>query len=483
MRRRIGLGALGTALWILNLTLWRVAGDDLSDARWMAREGRAVLDGAPWVHPDSWSWAPVDAPFVPTSPLWQVILALVEERTDLAGIRVLSAFIIAGSLVVIAWLARQLGSPWVALAPTLVVGATVGLSFFRSRSGLPALALLLLLIALTWQLRGWMARHNVGGPLTIACLYGATASLGTWLHASWAALALASVAALAVLIALETNRFARREASLWLAGSAGALLGAASGPLGLDAWANAQRVSRACSGLVKEWRTPWALGGFWVGLWAVLAALVVISGLLAWRWADRRRPLAITLTLLDAGLVAAATTGVRFLLLALAVSMPLASWALGAGLRRLRSSRAGQALGARASVRYWEPVVLLLGLLALPFSLIAVAAMPNTTDPAFVRLPSGCHLFSDDNTGKLVVALRPDVPVWLDGRHDYYGRQRLLDAQTFLAGSGGPVVPPGTTCVLLPATSYPALQTRLDSDQDWRLISGPGALRLWLPRP
>jgi hypothetical protein len=46
--------------------------------------------------------------------------------------------------------------------------------------------------------------------------------------------------------------------------------------------------------------------------------------------------------------------------------------------------------------------------------------------------------------------VRPDVTVWYDGRADYFGRERLLEAQQFAESRhGDELVPLGTNCVLL----------------------------------
>jgi hypothetical protein len=99
------------------------------------------------------------------------------------------------------------------------------------------------------------------------------------------------------------------------------------------------------------------------------------------------------------------------------------------------------------------------------------------------RLPSGCQLFSRPGIGGPIVLLRPDVPVWMDGRADFFGREMLLRGYSYYGGHSDDPVPAGTTCVLLDleADATPVLRERLQTSPEWTLEASEGSFELWLP--
>jgi len=111
------------SVWVLFLAALRAASDREVDAFWMVREGLALLQGSPLVHPDVWSWAPVDRHFVPTSPLWQFALAQSWKWAGLHGVFLVSFTSIALALTLIAVLSRAIGA-----GPELTVGILITVS-------------------------------------------------------------------------------------------------------------------------------------------------------------------------------------------------------------------------------------------------------------------------------------------------------------------------------------------------------------------
>ncbi len=85
-----------------------------------------------------------------------------------------------------------------------------------------------------------------------------------------------------------------------------------------------------------------------------------------------------------------------------------------------------------------------------------------------------------------IILTRPDVLIWIDGRADYWGRERLIESHGYLYSVDRPtLVPPGTTCIVLgdPA-SDPGLQTltdALDADPAWQRVPGTVDANLWVP--
>ena len=118
---------------------------------------------------------------------------------------------------------------------------------------------------------------------------------------------------------------------------------------------------------------------------------------------------------------------------------------------------------------------------ALPHS------MPMTQD-AVAALPADCHLFSTDADANAVLLLRPDVKVWIDGRTDIWGRDRLVEALTRFGGNGSPsLVPEGTTCVLLPArdsgdsAGTDPLVAGLEADPAWQVLTRVDGAVVFVP--
>lgn len=469
------------AAWVTVCALWRANGDDQSDALWMAREGQAVLNGGGWVHPDRWSWAPVPNDFVPTSPGWQVLLALASDLGGRRGIYLLSLLMLGLALTTLAWAARLSGASALATSASLVIGSTLDLAFFRSRSGLPALALLVLHLVLLWRFRAWLARVATSRAIFMTLALGsATASLGIWLHASWAGLALLDLACVAVLLRHPDGGSTRRRRQAWTASACGVGIGTLTGPLGPAVWAEAARVSAACQGIVKEWKPPWAIGTTWTAIWCLALGAIAASAWMARSEGRLRAGLPGALLLAAATATLAAPAGVRFLLLGLALLIPLNALLLDRIADATSSARSR--LGQRGSGSYWLPIAFALALLALSQSAVTAVTKTFPIDTAITALPAGCRLFSDDIAAKSTLALRPDVPVWIDGRQDYYGRDRLLQARRFLDGKEDRVVPAGTTCVLLRNGAHPGIEAALRASEGWRERMRGNEFTLWLPR-
>ncbi len=160
--------------------------------------------------------------------------------------------------------------------------------------------------------------------------------------------------------------------------------------------------------------------------------------------------------------------------------------------RRVRS-RSGPStrLGGRAeewtSLAYWR--VILAATLVVLAPAVAVIAWPHAqpqTGGINRLLPPGCRLFSTSIEAAAVILERPDVTVWLDGRSEYWGRDRLLRARKyFYEPSDGELAPPGATCILLTdpglEPGLAALTTMLDASPAWVHVAGQEGANLWLP--
>ncbi len=98
------------------------------------------------------------------------------------------------------------------------------------------------------------------------------------------------------------------------------------------------------------------------------------------------------------------------------------------------------------------------------------------------RLPTGCRLLSDPGTGSAAVLLRPDIPVWYDGRADYWGRERNALAPRTLSADrvDGPPFTDATCVVLRVDDPEQSGSWAMDASSDWRQIARSGPVVGWV---
>lgn len=471
-------------LWIAAIAAWRVAGDDQADALWMAREGASVLKGQPWIHADSWSWDPVASDFIPTSPGWQVLLAHAQSLSGRQGIAALTFVSICLSLAAVAWASRVLGASRAVTALAVIGCSTLAMGLLSSRAALPALALFLAVLTAFWRSRGVLARTQTALATVATATMGVVAgAAGIWLHSSWTAYSLA--AALGIWIMLRNRAFgaAWHRLAIGVAATTGLLLGTLTGPTGLDAWSNAGRVSSACSGLLLEWKHPWDLGTFWVVAWAALLLYAIVLTARCIRNTSTTHPLQLALMPAFLGLTLAGGYAARFVLLGALAGAPLMAAPGSRASRRLLFGLLRRTLGSRSYEVYWRPVVAMLGALALAAAALQLPDIRYSVDRAVAAIPTGCQTFTSQGSGKAVTGSRFDVTVWMDGRQDYWGRERILQSNAYLSGVGQPtLLPAGTQCVLLESGQFPRLSQALQESGDWQLSVQATGFTLWLPR-
>jgi hypothetical protein len=327
------------------------------------------------------------------------------------------------------------------------------------------------------------------------------AAAGSWIHLSWLMLAPAMALSWAVLWVATPQLGARRVSWFSLAGFVGAGLGVLGGPYGTDAWALSRRVQAGCSGLLPDWT-----GVFTPGLaarWAVPGLLTIGSALAALVWVWRRWPrrdadprVGLVAALLVPALPAAlgGLTAIRFVGVSLLTLAPVAAMAAAHLAGRVRQRLAEEPRGAFrnerlrfwADGRHWRPVLVALLVVLAPGVLLAALPLGRPAADVAVaeRLPHGCRLVSDPDSAATVILVRPDVKVWVDGRADYYGRQRNLEALALLrsSSSDSPVLDQAT-CVILRRDSQigvGSLVRAIDRDSSWRRVDPGGPLAAWV---
>jgi len=285
--------------------------------------------------------------------------------------------------------------------------------------------------------------------------------------------------------------------------SVGLAIGVVAGPYGLHVWEQSQTVVAACRGLILEWTTPLhdELIVRWLPPTLVVAGVVLLSLVSIVRTA-LREPSSLRSNRLIIALVVAAVpftlasfVAIRFLGIAGLTMAPVIAWWLArlpgslrrAALRRSSEERLSPRLREWTSARFWR--VILTATLAVLAPFTVAYAWPHSQPPTAALnalLPTECRLFSPSNEAAAVILTRPDVPVWFDGRADYYGRARL-EAMSALVYETDPdhPVPDGATCVLLPGPGvepdYAALVAALDQSPLWQRVAESNGYILWLP--
>ena len=498
--------AVASNRWWDSLLLWGFLGSialvraghpEERDAFWQIRAGMENMAGVPLARPDTWTWSGIEGNWYPNSPLWNILLALSYGAAGLWGLFVLSGVTILALLLVTNLLSRRLGArPLPALLGLLVVYSAA----FPMLSSRATLAVQLLLLAAVYLALRLSDRADGMSPTVLSGVVMASAlalsTLGNWLHLSFLLLGPAMAAVWALIWLLTPGLTRRRRLVLIIAGGIGWLLGPVLSPYGMIVGLGRARVvQEACEGIILEWASPFSPLVPPKFFFMLAVALVLALGAAGWlyrRWRAGApiRELA-ALVAIGAPTALAGLVAIRFLGVSLLVLAPVAAAAATRVVDWLRSRPAPASLPAGlharlreySTGRFWRIVMTATLVLLSPGVVWLGLQHGEPPERAIVaRLPAGCRLFTGSVLASATVLLRPDVPVWMDGRLDFAGRRMILDTYGYLGGTMAEPVPPGATCVLLnPRTDGAGLRARLDASADWRLDSQDGTLEVWLP--
>jgi hypothetical protein len=486
------------------------------DPYWEARAGLENLSGIPLARPDTWSWAPLNHDFFPNSPAWNYLLGISWWTAGFWGLFVFAFLVIFGYLALAYLMARKLGAHPLGALAGVVGGFAWAMPMLSSRGtiGVQILLLLGMFIPTWWRPR--LERRSAWASAGTFLVIGACLStLGNWIHLSFFFLGPALAACWGVYWLTSDwpgswrLRLAdRRRWAVTLGGTIGLVLGSLTTPYGVAGTMERSReTAEACSKYILEWVSPfnpgflraWQLAIQWPVSGLVGAASIVL--LVRW-WIGRVRTgsvnnrfaLISSISILALPLAIAGMFALRFLGAAVLLFIPI--WGTAITWAAHRVKQRAEALGAHhrfketanrwTQTASWRNVLTIVLALLLPFAIwlsLGLHARPAEMD-AIESLPSGCRLFTTAWIAGPTILTRHDVPVWIDGRADYYGPQRLADLNAYLSGTGDTAAPPGATCAIFPALTkadkLPGVTARLNADPQWRFVATINSFDVWL---
>nr|WP_300151868.1 hypothetical protein [Propionicimonas sp.] len=491
-------------LWayLVSLAAVRAGRMEERDPYWQIRAGLENLAGMPLARPDTWTWSGVEGDWYPNSPLWNILLGLAYRTGGFWGFFLLSAATITLLGVMVYLLGRRLGArPLPGLLGLLLVTAAA-YPMLSARATLVVQFLLLLAVYLALRIRDLSSALRA--PTLVGVVFAASlclSALGNWIHLSFLLLSPAMAVVWAGIWLLTRELAARTRWALIIGGVLGWGLGMLLSPYGVvTGLARSRAVQEACQGLITEWSSPFDpnLSGQLAVTFAFMSAVALLLAALTTWWLVRKWRAGESVVELGAvaligvpaavaGLMATRFLGVSLLTLA-PVAAAGATYAADRFRRRLRDWPRRDTIRAKlndyAQGRFWRIVLTATIVLLSPGTLLLASQHGVPSEQAVAaRLPSGCQLFSRPGIGGAIVLLRPDAPVWMDGRADFFGRDMLLRGYSYFGGTSDAPVPDGTTCVILDleADATPVLRERLETSPEWRLDGREGRYELWLP--
>lgn len=494
-------GWLLLAVWLGALALVRAGTVEERDIYWQARAGLENLAGQPLVRADDWSWAPLDEPFRQTSPAWNAILGFAWDRAGFVGIFIVGCLSILGYCAAAALLARALGMKPIPTLIGFLTSFSLALAMVSPRATLAAQGLFLAAILAGYHLYLRARQKRRGPSLPAVFLIGLVfAAVGNWIHTSWVLLA-ATTGFVWGLFWLSLRGPLAWRLGFILTTGVGLGLGILAGPHGTGIVEYSVHVRAQCADFIAEWMSVLTPGQMlrWAPV-TIIAFTLSVGGLaLLWRRRDRlttdpRLPLAAGLLIVGLAFALASLDAMRFAGSAMLTLAPLSGAAVQAIGRWIRdragrwpTSMVAQRVGHWTLAQPWAVVLTLTLVLLTPGVLLLAkplsAPLPEAT--LAPTLPRGCQLFSLGAAGSAVVLLRPDVPVYVDGRADYWGPERAIPGLDYLAGRTDAILPAGTTCVLLDTEHHlvgGGLARRLrDERSGWERAAREGSMEVWVP--
>jgi hypothetical protein len=383
---------VATLFWVVSRA-WGPLKDP--DSWWHLRLGEDFLDQGSFSTPDHWS-SFATASWVPTEPLPEAVVALVQRWLGLPGVVWLYVATVILVVLCVYFLCRRYAGPLPAVVATMLFVAA-GQGSLTPRPQLVSYVLLLVLLE-AWrrteddlQPRWWLIPmcwlwSLCHGFWFIGVVYGCLA-----------------VVAIALSRRAERTQLGRLSA---LAVACGAVV--LLNPLGLRVFEAPFEVSQFTQ-YVTEWARPSITSG------PALAASVMVVGT-AGIWAVRRSgPTWFTSILLVSALFWD-WYAIRTIVLGALVAAPLLAGALQS-LIRVEPGRPGP--GAAASERRaligFGLALVMLAALVVPGTADRPGDVPTAFDPQLDRLPAGTAIYNSYTLGGWITWRHPDLNQYIDG--------------------------------------------------------------------
>lgn len=219
--------------------------------------------------------------------------------------------------------------------------------------------------------------------------------------------------------------------------------------------------------------------------------IFLVALLLAWALVSRTRPRPFLMLVALAAIVLS-MQAIRNAPFAVLVLLPVVG---GAAARRWSWASSARDTNVRVPFAAAAGLVLAVGMMLGPVALARTGGDLSLRAPsddgypaagaAFVRLHHpGARLFNDyNNGGYLIYALYPDVPVFVDGRTDFYGNQVVEDFFSIQAAHTGwdeRLRAYGVEVALIDDRS--ALAPAMAAASDWRLEFSEGHQAVYAPQ-
>jgi hypothetical protein len=488
---RFGPGRLALTAGLLAIAFLALRPAVDTDLGWHLANGRHLADGVLFGGVDVYSWTAAGAPWVAHEWLTEVAMAAVHDGLGSLGpiaLSLLAALLVMGAFALVVFRLRRRG---ISRSVTLF---SIGLGFAGTLVSMgvrPQLLELLYLAAALLVVDAWLDGHLPRVRLWLVAGGGALLWANT--HGSFPLLPVVlGLAAVAALFGGE-----RRWPEMAVATVIAAVVPLAN-PWGtaLYAFAGQSLTSGATGRLVQEWQPPDLLApSFWpLTLAIALAALGALATLTEGRRLVRPPPRRLAELLVAAALLVLALRSGRHAMLFGIGAAPLIAEGLSAigsvASRAIARNRpagppkaADKPLDRRARDAIDAVVVLVLAVaLALASGArIGPDAQRAATDARFptALLPAldaalladpEAHLFNEYTWGGFLIQVRPDIPVFIDGRSEVYGDAQL-ERYAAIAGS-----PDAATTLESLGIDYVLIETdspladALRASNEWRAL-------------
>lgn len=373
-----------------------------SDVFWQTRAGLDFLNHQTLLTNDIWSYAPHAGEWIPNSWGWNAILGYAYKYSATFGLFTLGFVVSIIFFSIIISASRKIGSSWNSINHTLSVIIIFSLPILSLRPALiSALAVAIVLFFIEDLLRLFTKR-----PIILTILFLLLNFVMINLHLSWPAYLFAGLVGVTGYL-LTTSSY-KKTLFTMLPLTIAAVIGITANPLEFKWLSHVLFTISSSTDLIYEWRPIWEEPIYILGLIIILVQLYPVTKF------KRIRPWAFTSVAFGImGIMA-----IRFLPWAFLFALP--AWSFWIRSFRIKKDKYLSLPG----------VALAVALTTICFEASELHGMPAYLD-AIKVLPPNCHLIATPLPSGAVILFRPDVKIFVDGRNDYWGKERYQIVSDF----------------------------------------------------